>query len=271
MATVNLRAGSPDAEIRRQLEESRRVDIRRMLYLALVLGAVICALAASEVFDPARYRDALQTLRALAADSLPPDFDRWRTWTWPLVQTLSMSIGGTALGAAAALPLAVLVAGRGLLSWPARLCLNLLRSFPELIFAIILVAAVGFGPLPGTLALALHSTGMLGKFYSELMEHADPAPAEALRAQGSSRPQIFLFATLRQILPGMLDVTLYRCEHNLRAATVVGLVGAGGIGLELVTALRLFEYREALALLLLTLALVTALDWLGTLIRRRFI
>ena len=118
-----------------------------------------------------------------------------------------------------------------MLAHAARLLLNTLRSIPDLVWGIMFVAAVGFGPLPGLLALACHSTGMLGKFYAEIIEHVDTAPGEALRSHGVSRLAVLRFSVLPQILPRVVDVTLYRWEHNVRAATVLGVIGAGGIGL----------------------------------------
>jgi phosphonate transport system permease protein len=186
-----------------------------------------------------------------------------------------MSIASTAISALVALVLAFFVA-RNLspitaVSGFLRSIFNLFRSLPELVLGLVLVATVGFGPLIGIIALSLHSIGMLGKFFAELIEHADLGPIEALRAQGTSRAQSFCFGVLPQILPRVVDLTLYRWEHNLRASTVMGLVGAGGIGFELITALRLFEYREALALLILTFLFVTAIDFTGGELRRRLV
>lgn len=186
-----------------------------------------------------------------------------------------MSIASTVIGVVVALVLAVFVARATapvrLLSGSLRLMLNLLRSVPELVLGIVLVASVGFGPLAGVIALSLHSVGMLGKFFVEMIDHADDGPIDALRAQGTSTAQTFCSGVLPQIFPRIVDVSLYRWEHNLRASTVMGLVGAGGVGLELVSALKLFEYQEALALLILTLGLVSAIDFVGSLLRVRFV
>ena len=154
---------------------------------------------------------------------------------------------------------------------PVRLFLNVLRSIPGLIWGVIYVAAVGFGPLPGILALATHSTGMLGKFFAETMEHVDPGPGNALRSHGVSRLGVLRFSVLQQVLPRLVDVIIYRWEHNLRAATTLGVVGAGGLGLEIMTAFHLFEYREASALILVLLGLVTAITMIGGTLRRRFL
>ncbi|QFY44901.1 phosphonate ABC transporter, permease protein PhnE [Candidatus Methylospira mobilis] len=238
------------------------------------MAVFVCAFGFAGVFDPERYRDALATIVTLLGDSLPPEFARWKHWGRPLLDTLAMSVSGTALACFAALPLALAAArntGPAWLGGVVRLFLNMLRSVPGVIWGVMFVAAVGFGPLPGVLALACHSTGMLGKLYAEILEHVDPAPGNALRSQGVSWLGIARFAVLPQILPRLLDITFYRWEHNVRAATVLGLVGAGGIGLEIMTAFHLFEYREALALIIVLWGLVTLINAGGAQIRTRLL
>lgn len=256
------------------LRESRRRRHRHYL-LALVGLVVVTAFCDyAGVLEIARYRDALPTILQLVSDALPPDFSRWRNWGRPLMETLSMSIAGTAFGLLAALPLGALAARNITPNWlgaPIRLLLNTCRSIPGLVWGIVFVAAVGFGPLPGVLALASHSTGMLGKFCAEILEHVDAAPGNALRSYGVSRLGVLRFSVLPQILPRLVDVTVYRWEHNLRAATTLGVVGAGGLGLEIVTAFHLFEYREALALIIVLLGLVTLINSGGAYLRQRLL
>ena len=256
------------------LAGGRRRAIRGYAGAVAALLAIAAAFAYADAFNLARYRDALPTIVVLLSDSLPPDFSRWQSWSKPLAETLAMSICGTVLAAITAAPLGALSARRDAIpaiSATVRLVLNTLRSIPDLVWGILFVAAVGFGPLPGLLALAFHSTGMLGKFYAEIIEHVDLAPGEALRSHGASRLAVLRFSVLPQILPRVVDVTLYRWEHNVRAATVLGVIGAGGIGLELVTAFHLFAYREAMALILTLLGLVTAINLLGAWLRGRFL
>ena len=240
---------------------------------ALTLGfvaATVYILNYSSVFDLVRYRDAGPTIALLLSDSIPPDFSRWRSWGRPLIDTLAMSASGTILAALVALwiaPLAARTTSPAPLRIFVRVGLNALRSIPAVVWGIVFVAAVGFGPLPGALALACHSTGMLGKLYSETLEHVDRAPGNALRSQGVSPLGVLRFSVLPQIMPRLIDVTLYRFEHNIHAATVMGLVGAGGLGLEITTAFHLFDYREALALILTLLALVTFINAIGAALR----
>lgn len=256
------------------LAAGRRSTRHNAFSTVLGVAAIVLAFGYAGVFDLARYRGALTTILTLAGDASPPDFSRWSKWGKPLVETLAMSIAGTVLGGVAALPLAALAARNITPSWagePVRLLLNVIRSIPGLIWGVLFVAAVGFGPLPGIFALACHSTGVLGKFYSEIFEHVDRAPGEALRSHGVSPLGVFRFSVWPQVLPRLMDATIYRWEHNVRAATTLGVVGAGGLGLEIVTAFHLFEYREAAALVLVLLALVTLLNGASAWLRRRFL
>ena len=264
-----IRSSSTTDVARVLMENARSAVASFFLTLGLVAVAVYI-LYYSSVFDLARYRDAGPTIVSLLSDSVPPDFNRWRNWRQPLIDTLAMSASGTILAALVALaiaPLAARTTSPASLRIIVRVGLNALRSIPAVVWGIIFVAAVGFGPLPGALALACHSTGMLGKLYSETLEHVDPAPGNALKSQGVSPLGVLRFSVLPQIMPRLIDVTLYRFEHNIHAATVMGLVGAGGLGLEITTAFHLFEYREAFALILTLLTLVTLINVLGAALR----
>ena len=266
---THIRSSSTTDVARVLMENARSAVASFFLTLGLVAAAVYI-LYYSSVFDLARYRDAGPTIVSLLSDSVPPNFSRWRNWRQPLIDTLAMSASGTVLAALVALaiaPLAARTSSPASLRIIVRVGLNALRSIPAVVWGIIFVAAVGFGPLPGALALACHSTGMLGKLYSETLEHVDPAPGNALKSQGVSPLGVLRFSVLPQIMPRLIDVTLYRFEHNIHAATVMGLVGAGGLGLEITTAFHLFEYREAFALILTLLTLVTLINVLGAALR----
>ncbi len=135
---------------------------------------------------------------------------------------------------------------------------------------ILFVAAVGFGVLPGVQALAFHSIGMVGKFFAEAIEHVDPEPVESVRASGAGPFQTVIHGVLPQVLPQMADVSIYRWEYHFRASTVIGIVGAGGIGRELIMSLRIMQYREVSAILIVILVLVVAVDSLSSHLRKRF-
>jgi phosphonate transport system permease protein len=255
------------------LAAERKAGLRQSLLVAGLLAICVAALAIAGFFDAARFADGIPALAQLFSEMIPPDFSRWQHWLRPLVDTLAMSIAGTFLAVILSLPLALLAAPNTTpfpaLGYSARLLLSFLRSVPELIMGIIFVAAVGFGALPGVLALALHSVGMVGKFYAEAIEHVDPRPLEAARSAGATRMQVITHAVLPQVLPQMADITIYRWEYHFRASTVLGIVGAGGIGFELIAALRLIAYDQVAAILLTILVCVVVVDSLGAALRRR--
>ncbi len=181
------------------------------------------------------------------------------------LETLAMSVVGTLLAAAAGLLLA-LPASRTHAQDPARwrgvsrLALNALRSVPELMWAALLLVAAGLGPLAGTLALALHTTGVLGRLFAEAIENAPEGPGFALRVRGVGEGRVLLYAVLPQVLPQLLSYTLYRWENNIRAAAVLGVVGAGGLGQMLAFHLGLFQMPETSSVLAAMLVLVLMVD-----------
>ena len=184
------------------------------------------------------------------------------------LETLAMSALGTLLalllGLALALP-ASKVHAQDPARWrgATRLLLNALRSTPELVWAVLLLIAAGLGPFAGTLALALHTSGVLGRLFAESLENAEPGPAFALRLRGVSEVSVFLYATLPQVLPQLMSYTLYRWENNIRAAAVLGVVGAGGLGQMLAFHLGLFQMGETSTVLFAMLVLVALVDALS--------
>ena len=184
------------------------------------------------------------------------------------LETLAMSALGTLLAALLGLALA-LPAARTHAQDPARwrgatrLLLNALRSTPELVWAALLLIVVGLGPFAGTLALGAHTAGVLGRLFAESLENAAPGPAFALRVRGVGELRVFLVATLPQVLPQLLSYTLYRWENNIRAAAVLGVVGAGGLGQMLAFHMGLFQMGETSTVLLAMVALVALVDALS--------
>jgi phosphonate transport system permease protein len=256
------------------LSQQRSQWRRSLLRVALVLAVMLCCCGYVGLFDTRRLAEGVPSVVSLVAEMLPPDFSEARRWGRSLLDTLAMSVAGTALAVACSLPLGLLAArntsSHPLVYYAARGLLNGLRTIPELILGILFVAAVGFGALPGVLALGLHSIGMVGKFFAEAVEHADEAPIQAVRAAGASPLQVIFHGILPQVLPRLADTTVYRWEYNFRASTVMGAVGAGGIGLELMSALRILHYQSVSAILLVILLMVTLVDGLGSYFRRRF-
>lgn len=255
------------------LGRAREQTGRQARLAASVVAVCLAALWLTGFFDLERFIEGAPAVAQLASEMVPPNFSRWQSWIKPLLDTLAMSIAGTALAVLFSLPLALMAAPNtspnALVYRVTRVFLAAFRSVPEIILGILFVAVVGFGALPGVLALALHSTGMVAKFYAEAIEHVDPKPLEAASAAGASRLHVITHAVLPQVLPQLADITIYRWEYHFRASAVLGIVGAGGIGFELMAALRLIKYDEVSALLLSILACVLVVDSIGAALRRK--
>jgi phosphonate transport system permease protein len=211
--------------------------------------------------------DALGRMGRFLGELLSPNLEEafLRKLLPAALETMAMSVVGTLLALAGGLLLA-LPASKLHADDPARwrvvarLLLNVLRSIPELMWAALLLIAAGLGPFAGTLALALHTTGVLGRLFAEAIENAAPGPAFALRVRGVAEGRVFLYATLPQVLPQLMSYTLYRWENNIRAAAVLGVVGAGGLGQMLAYHLGLFQMAETGTVLAAMIVLVSLVD-----------
>ena len=205
--------------------------------------------------------------------SVPPDWSILpRLWA-PALETIQIAVWGTLLSVLLALPLSF-IAASNLHSWHwlrriTRQFLNVVRSINELILALVFVSAVGLGPFPGVLALALHGMGMLAKFFAEAIEEIDEGPLQALRSAGATQLQIIAFGVVPQVITAWIAVVLYRFEVNLRSATVLGMVGAGGLGFELVSSLKLFRYQETATCIIVITVMVIAADMVSNWLRSR--
>ncbi|MBS0445196.1 MAG: phosphonate ABC transporter, permease protein PhnE [Proteobacteria bacterium] len=219
--------------------------------------------------------EALAAMARFAREFFPPDLApafvaRVVRASW---ETLAMSAVGTLLaavfGLALALPASRLHDGDAArLRLATRGVLNVLRSIPELVWASLLLVSAGLGPLAGTLALAAHTTGVLGRLFADALENAPPGPAAALRTQGVGTLPVFLYALWPQVLPQLMSYTLYRWENNIRAAAVLGVVGAGGLGQMLAFHMGLFQMARTSTVLIAMVALVALVDALSYALRR---
>jgi phosphonate transport system permease protein len=188
-----------------------------------------------------------------------------------VLETIDLAIFGTVFGVVFAFPLSILAA-RNLsparpLYLAARAVIAVTRSVPDLVWALLFVTAVGLGPFPGALALAVHSVGMLGRLFAEVIEDMDMGPVEALTLTGANRTQVFTHAVVPGVLPSLLGIALYRFDENLRSSLVLGFVGAGGIGFQLLTAMNLFQYQTVAFLLIVTFVLVGCAERLSAYLR----
>ncbi|HEV2732319.1 MAG TPA: phosphonate ABC transporter, permease protein PhnE, partial [Terriglobales bacterium] len=255
----------------------------RVVWLALALALLAVSWRFAEVDPRILLRPAtLAAIWNFLAGLFPPDVSAsfLRTVLRAVVQTITTAVAGTLLSITLSLPLGILATAtlwnRGILisadvgslayrtgalaSRFSRALLGFLRAVPDLVWALLFVAAVGLGPLAGTLALTVSYTGMLGRVYADVFEHVDSQPLEALQSTGATRMQIFLRGVWPQALPHLVAYSLYSFECCMRAAAVLGFVGAGGIGYEISVSMRLFDYGQVLTLLLVFIGLVAAMD-----------
>ncbi len=219
--------------------------------------------------------DSVKRMGRFFAELLSPNIDPQFLTKLAIasIETLAMSALGTLLAAVFGLMLAVPASKShrddpARWRWITRLVLNALRSIPELVWAALILISAGLGPFAGTLALALHTTGVLGRLFSESIENAPQVAAYALRTQGVAEGRIFLYATLPTVLPQLLSYTLYRWENNIRAAAVLGVVGGGGLGQMLTFHMGLFQMQETSSILIAMVILVVLVDGLSYLSRR---
>ncbi len=260
---------------------------------AAVGGALVLWSFRGTGVDPAALagREAFGQMVAYARRLFPPDLSPaiLREAAWGALETFAISLVGTGLAAVLAAPLALLATRTlwfaGILyaaeppGWRraprlavwvgAKAVLNVLRTVPELVWALVFVFAVGLGPFPGALALGAHNAGVLGKLFGEVLEDVPPEPLETLQAGGASRLGVLLYGVLPQAWPQWLAYALYRWEVNIRAAAVLGFVGAGGLGQRIHIAISLFLDRQLLTFLLAIYLMVTLVDALSAWLRRR--
>lgn len=204
---------------------------------------------------------------------LPPDFSNFRNLVLSMLETIEIAFLGTFIAIVLSIPMGLFsarnIAPNYLTFLIARIVIIFFRAIPEFIIAMILVIAVGFGAIPGVLALGLHTMGFLAKFYAEDIEHVDKGPIEALKSSGASKRQIISFAVIPQIIPSFVANNLFILDRNIRMATMLGIVGAGGIGYELQSSFRMFEYQKVSAIIIIIFATIFVIDYLSSYIRSK--
>jgi phosphonate transport system permease protein len=262
------------------LDERDRLRLARPFQAPGPSGIIAIAVAAIAVwwsmdgsgFSLQRLADGLPKMGDYLVRMWPPTFDKMDVVLDLLAETVQMAVVGTLIGALLSLLAAFGAASNIAPAWLYALTrgvLNVLRSIPDLIFALMFVSAVGLGPFAGILAIILGSIGSIGKMYAESMESVPEAPLNALRASGATRGQVIRYGVLPQASPLLVSYTLLLFEGNVRGATVLGLVGAGGIGLELTNAMRLYDYGHMFAIIISIVVLVTIIDRASALVRKK--
>ncbi|NVD36363.1 phosphonate ABC transporter, permease protein PhnE [Marinobacter lutaoensis] len=245
----------------------------RLLGWGIFLAALAWSWGGAEMNPQAIWNDA-DNMVTFLGDFFPPDFRQWRYYVTEMVTTVQIAIWGTFLAIVFAIPFAIL-SSENLVPWwvyqPVRRLMDASRAINEMVFAMLFVVAVGLGPFAGVMALFVHTTGVLAKLFSEAVEAIDPGPVEGVRATGANGIQEIIFGVIPQVLPLWISYSLYRFESNVRSATVVGMVGAGGIGVVLWESMRGFMFAQTCAVMIVIIVVVTALDIASQWIRKRFI
>ncbi len=209
-----------------------------------------------------------------ASGFFPPDFKEWRMYIQEMVVTLEIALWGTVLAIIFAIPCGLLCSSNIVPWWiyqPMRRLMDSARAINEMVFAMLFVVAVGLGPFAGVLAIFVHTTGILAKLFSESVEAIDPKPVEGIRSTGAYPLEEIIYGVIPQVLPLWISFTLYRFESNVRSAAVVGMVGAGGIGVVLWEIIRGFQYTQTCAVMLIMILTVIIIDVISSQIRKSFI
>ncbi len=255
--------------------------VKRNLTLLAGLGLVLFGLLVFFLFTLS-YPSWTRVLTGLERNALPllrgfvnPNWGIFDLASRAMLETVFMAVIGTAIGGLLAFPMAFLAAnnllGSRLLAFPGKTFLVGVRTFPEILFAIIFVAAMGPGPVAGILAMGINSIGFLGKIFSDVVEGIDPGPSEAIRAAGGNGLHVFFFSVVPQVLPEFASYLLYRFEINLRAASILGLVGAGGIGAPLIQRLQFRRWDEISMIMIVIVVVIIVVDTLSSRVRRRLV
>lgn len=252
------------------IASDRRSLLKRSLQIFLVAALIVWSLK-NVGFSLKELIQGLDGIVDIVGRMLPPKTDKWRGLVKPVVETVNISIIGTFIATIIAVPLGILAAKNispnGVFYSLSRLLLNTIRTIPDMVFALIFVSAVGLGPLSGVLAIGVSSSGMLGKFLADSIEGAEQGKIDAIKATGASYMQILIYGVIPQITANFISLVLFRWEMNFRSSTVLGIVGAGGIGFELITSIRLFQYKETTMILLSILLVVILVDFISNSIR----
>ena len=240
---------------------------------ALLLLLLVASWRGADMRPAELFRDSGNMIQ-YAAEFFPPNFRQWRMYVDEMVITLQIALWGTALAVVTAVPLALLASSNIVPWWvyqPVRRLMDSFRAINEMVFAMLFVVAVGLGPFAGVLALWIHTSGILAKLFSEAVEAIDPQPVEGIRSTGASAMHEIVYGVIPQVMPLWISFTLYRFESNVRSASVVGMVGAGGIGVVLWEIIRGFQYAETCAVMLIIIVTVSIIDLVSARIRQFFV
>ena len=240
------------------------------LWIALALFLAWCW-APAEMFKAVNLFTDWRNMAEFGSAFLRPNFHEWELYIQEMVVTIQIAAWGTALAVVLGIPCAILCSSNVCPQWvvqPMRRLMDASRAINEIVFALLFVVAVGLGPFAGVMALFIHNTGVVAKLFSEAIEAADPRPVEGIRATGASRLQEVVFGLIPQVMPLWASFTLYRFETNVRSATVLGIIGAGGIGQTIYENIRSFHYAETAAIVIIIVVSVMIIDLVSARLRK---
>jgi phosphonate transport system permease protein len=246
----------------------------KFILWALALVFFVWSLRGAELSLPGLLRGAPNMVR-LIGEMTPPDFNRLPQIAKAILQTFQMGLAGAAIGIAISFFLAVLASRRNTphqgVFYVTRFIIAFCRSVPDLVWAVLFVASVGLGVFAGTLTIIVDTIGFCGRFFAEAMEEVDQGPEEALKAIGANRLDIVLSAVVPAAMPSFINSSLFALEKAVRSSVVLGLVGAGGIGIELKVAMDMFEYQSAATIILFIFLLVVTVEQFSVYVRQRLL
>lgn len=246
---------------------------KTLAFLVLFFFALIFVAKDLEVDFIGLVSDSSKYFGDILSRMLPPDFSNLSELIYAMFETIEIAFLGTFIAIALSIPLGLFsarnLAPNYFLYLVCKTVVIFFRAIPEFIIAMILVIAIGFGAMPGVLALGLHTMGFLAKFYAEDIEHINKGPIDALKSSGATKSQIISFGVIPQILPSFVANNLYILDRNVRMATMLGIVGAGGIGYELLSSFRMFQYERVSAIIILIFLVIFVIDHLSAFIRSK--
>lgn len=254
-------------------KEQPRITLVGIGYLALGIAVLIYAGRLSDLSFVELFQGS-GTMAEYVTRYFPPNFSNWRSYLQDTLETVAMGIWGTLLSAILAVPLSILASSNLCPAWivfPVRRVLDAMRAINEIVFALVFVVAVGLGPFAGVLALFVHTAGILAKLFSEAIEAIEVGPVEGIRATGASKVQEIIFGVIPQVVPLWASFTLYRFESNVRSAAVLGIVGAGGIGVSLYQSFRAFQYQKVCAIMIILIVTVALIDTISAKLRQHLV
>jgi phosphonate transport system permease protein len=250
-----------------------RMSLPVMMVWAVMLALLIGSWQGADMRPMDLWRDS-GNMASYAADFFPPNFHDWKMYLTEMLVTVQIAVWGTFLAVIVAVPMSLLSSSNIVPPWvyqPVRRVMDACRAINEMVFAMLFIVAVGLGPFAGVLALWVHTTGILAKLFSEAVEAIDPRPVEGVRATGANALEEIFYGVIPQVLPLWISYSLYRFESNVRSASVLGIVGAGGIGMVLWDIMRSFQYAQTCAVMIIIIVFVTLTDTASSHIRKAFI